>query len=223
MQRAHAGTQTESLAGWSCVVTSARRDGLCVPDREEAAMRSSSSLVAPASVILSALLLWDLSGTAVAQTATATPLPGITVHAPKQAARQVRPREAATTTASRRTAAASLPTSPTAQKPTPQKPAAAPDSVLGKLAALEKASSSCADGCETSLKTRNAPWHGCSYSGGVNSNFSSTCTDTLKYKSYIDCRDTKLFLGWIQREAWWHCSGMAAGKRFQVAEARRRR
>ena len=189
-------------------------------------MRSSSSLFAPASVvILSALLLWDLSGTAVAQTATgsATPLPGITVHAPKQAARPHRPREVATPVVSSRTAAASRPTSAAAQKPTPQKPSAAPDSVLGKLAALEKASSSCADGCETSLKTRNAPWHGCSYSGGVNSNFSTTCTDTLKYKSYIDCRNTKLFLGWIQREAWWHCSGMAAGNRFQVAEARRRR
>ena len=189
-------------------------------------MRSSSSLVAPASVaILSTVLLCGLIGTAISQTATgsATPLPGITVDAPKQAARPLRPREVATTTAARRTVAASRPTSTPAQKPTAQRPAAAPGSVLGKLAALEKASSSCADGCETSLKTGTAPWHGCSYSGGVNANFSSTCTDTLKYKSYIDCRDTKLFLGWIQREAWWHCSGMAAGKRFQVAEARRRR
>lgn len=94
---------------------------------------------------------------------------------------------------------------------------------LRKLAALEKASSSCNDGCETSAKHGNAPWNGCSYSGGVNAAFSATCKDTLKYKSYLDCRDTKLFLGWIQREAWWHCSGMAAGKRFQTAEVRRRR
>jgi len=184
-------------------------------------MRLSQNLIAPAAVaLLSAALLCGQPGTARSQTR----LPGVTVDAPKPAARPHRPAAAASTGTSRRTAAVSRPAS--VASPTPpaaRTPSAPPDSVLGKLAKLEKASSSCADGCETSLKTANAPWHGCSLSGGVNSNFSATCTDTLKYKSYIDCRDTKLFLGWIQREAWWHCSGMAAGKRFQVAEIKRRR
>jgi hypothetical protein len=184
-------------------------------------MRLSSSFVAPCSVtILSTLMLCGLSGTAVSQTATgaASALPRITVEAPKQAARPHTPQQVANPAGPRRTAVAPRRTAPTARTAS-----AAPGSVLGKLASLEKASSSCAGGCETSMKYGNAPWNGCSYSAGVNATFSATCTDTLRYKSYLDCRDTKLFLGWIQREAWWHCSGMAAGKRFQVAEIRRRR
>ena len=187
------------------------------PDSGGHLMRLSSSLFACSAV---ALLLSGQFGTAMSQTR----LPGVTVDAPKPAARPHKPAVAANTVASRRTSAASRQTSvasPTS--PTTRTPSAAPDTVLGKLAALEKASSSCNDGCETSVKHGNAPWNGCSYSGGVNAAFSATCKDTLKYKSYLDCRDTKLFLGWIQREAWWHCSGMAAGKRFQVAEVRRRR
>jgi hypothetical protein len=191
-------------------------------------MRLSSSLVASSSrAILSTALLCALSGTAPAQTATASgnPLPSITVDAPKQAARPHRPKPVANAAPSRRTSVASRETSTASRgtRPAAGTPSAAPDSVMGKLARLEKASSSCNDGCETSLKHGNAPWNGCSYSAGVNATFSATCKDTLKYKSYADCRSTKLFLGWIQREAWWHCSGMAAGQRFQVAEVRRRR
>src|ERR1043166_2689825 len=144
-------------------------------------MRLSSSFVAPAAVaLLSAALLCGEPGTALSQTR----LPGVTVDAPKPAARPHRPVAAPNTVASRRTTAASRPTAATAPtSPAARAPSAPPDSVLGKLAKLEKASSSCADGCETSLKTATAPWHGCSYSGGVNANFSTTCTDTLKYKS----------------------------------------
>jgi hypothetical protein len=36
---------------------------------------------------------------------------------------------------------------------------------MAKLAALEKTSSSCTDGCATSFKYRNQPWNGCSLSG----------------------------------------------------------
>jgi hypothetical protein len=198
------------------------------PDREQTFMRLPSSFVASSSrAILATALLCALSGTARSQTATASAnaLPSITIDAPKQAARPHRPKPVANAAPSRRTSVASRGPSVASRGTSPdaRTPAAAPDSVLGKLARLEKASSSCNDGCETSLKQGNAPWNGCSYSGGVNSAFSATCKDTLKYRSYADCRSTKLFLGWIQREAWWHCSGMAAGQRFQVAEARRRR
>ncbi len=47
-------------------------------------------------------------------------------------------------------------------------------------------------------------------SAGINSAFSATCRDTLTYKTYAECMDTKAFLGWIQREARWHCSSLLA-------------
>jgi hypothetical protein len=159
-------------------------------------MRLSSSFAAPSAVaILSIALLCGPSGTAVSQTATgsAAPLPSITVEVPKRVARpqQVatphRPKQVANTVASRRT-------SPAAQTPLALA-AAAPDSVLGRLAKLEKASSSCNGGCETSFKSGNAPWIGCSFSGGENSTFSPTCTDTLTYKTYVECLDTKQIFG----------------------------
>jgi hypothetical protein len=180
-------------------------------------MRLSSRLVAPSAIaVLSTVLL---CGPAAPQTATdsAAPLPTITVDAPKQAARPQQvatphsPKQVANTGASRRTSS------------TVQTGSAAPDSVLGKLAKLEKASSSCNGGCETSFKSGNAPWVGCSFSGGWWSTFSSTCTDTLTYKSYADCMDTKVFLGWEKYKARWYCNSLAAGGKFQVAELKRSR
>jgi len=191
-------------------------------------MRSSSSFVAPAAIaILSTALLCSLSGTAMSQTATgsATPLPGVTVEAPKQVARPHRTavgpqRSARVANTSARVAntVASRRTSSTAQTPS-----AAPDSALGKLAKLEKASSSCNGGCETSFKSGKDPWVGCSLSGGYFSTFSATCRDTLTYKSYADCMDTKVFVGWERNRAWWYCTSLAAGKKFQVAELKRSR
>jgi hypothetical protein len=179
-------------------------------------MGLSSIFVAPSAVaILSTALLCGPSGTAMSQTATAaTPLPNITVEAPKPVARPHRPRPAANTVVSRRT-------SPAAQTPSP-----APNSVMGQIARLERSASSCNGGCETSFRTGNAPWIGCSYSGGIFNNFSSTCNDTLTYKTYLDCTDTKRFLGWGQREARWHCSGLhaagrLAGEKAQLAELKR--
>ena len=37
---------------------------------------------------------------------------------------------------------------------------------MAKLAALEKTSSNCTDGCQTSFKYGNQPWNGCSASSG---------------------------------------------------------
>jgi len=180
-------------------------------------MRLSSSFAAPSAVaILSTALLCGPSGTAVSQ--TAAPLPSITVDAPKQVARPHRPEHVANTVASRRA-------SPTARAPSSisHVPSGPPGSVLGRLAKLEKSSSSCNGGCETSFKTGNAPWVGCSYSGGWWSTFSTTCTDTLTYTSYSNCLETKLFLGWEHYKARWICNGLAAGGKFKVAELKRSR
>jgi hypothetical protein len=184
-------------------------------------MRSSSSLFAPSAIaIFSISLLCSLSGTAVSQTATgsAAPLPSITVDAPKQVARPNRP--VATPQTSNRVAhtVAPRPTSPPARTPSP-----APGSTMAKLAALERAASSCNDGCATSFKRGNAPWVGCSESAGYLSVFSATCTDTLTYKSYVDCGETKMFLGWERNRAWWYCNSLQVGGKFRVAEVKRRR
>jgi hypothetical protein len=193
-------------------------------------MRLSSSFAAPSAVvILSIALLCGPSGTAVSQTATgsAAPLPGITVGAPKQVARPHRPKQVANTVASRRTSPTAHRTSPNTQTPLAVAAvAAAPDSVLRKLAKLERASSSCNGGCETSFKSGNAPWVGCSFSGGWWSTFSPTCTDTLTYKTYSECMDTKVFLGWEKYKARWYCNGLLfggklAGEKPQVAEFKR--
>ena len=168
-------------------------------------MRSLSSFVVPSAIaILSTALLCGLSGAAVSQTATgaATSLPSITVVAPKQVARPPQRPAQAATVASRRTSS------------TAQTPSAAPDSVQGKLAALEKASSSCNGGCETSFKSGNAPWVGCSEAAGVFSTFSPTCRDTLTYKTYVECKETKKFLGLDEHKAWWICTSMLAGRKF---------
>jgi hypothetical protein len=192
--------------------------GRHVRPREDMVMRLSSSFVAPSAVaILSTVLL---CGPASSQTATgsAAPLPTITVEAPKQVARPHMPKQVANTVASRRKSSAARTPSSTARTPS-----AAPDSILGKLAKLEKASSSCNGGCETSFKSGNTPWIGCSESAGNYSTFSTTCRDTLTYKNYANCVDTKWFLGWDQRRIWWHCSSLSAGGKFQVAELKRSR
>ena len=92
---------------------------------------------------------------------------------------------------------------------------------MGRIASLEKSASSCNGGCATSFKSGNAPWVGCSESGGYFSTFSATCTDTLTYKSYAECKETKVFLGWDNNRAWWYCTSMLAGGKFQVAELKR--
>jgi hypothetical protein len=179
--------------------------------REDIFMKSSLSLVVPSAIATLSTTL--LSGTAASQTATdaATLLPTITVEAPKHPAR---PRQAA-----RPAQGATVASRPTA--PTSQTTSAAQGSVLAKIAVLEKASSSCNGGCETSFKSGNAPWVGCSEAGGLFHTFSATCRDTLTYKSYEECKDTKVFLGLDRNKAWWLCTSLAAGGKFQVAEIKR--
>jgi hypothetical protein len=184
------------------------------PFREDILMKSSSSFVVPSAIaILSTTFLCGLNGPAASQTASdvVTPLPTITVEAPKHRAR---PRQVA-----RPAQGATVASRPTA--PTPQTRPAAQGSVLARIATLDKASSSCNGGCETSVKTGNAPWVGCSEAGGLFHTFSATCRDTLTYRSYEECRETKAFLGLDRNKAWWLCTSLAAGGKFQVAEIKR--
>ena len=188
-------------------------------------MKLSSRFVAPTAVAFLSTVL--LCGPAASQTATGSsaPLPSVTVDAPKQAARPNRPKEVeGSRVAAHRTSLAGHTSSSGARTPSP-----APDTVLGRIAKLERSSSSCNGGCETSVRQGNAPWVGCSLSSGENSTgaFSATCRDTLTYRTYAECTSTKIFLGWIPREARWHCSSLlAAGKLAgekpqQVAESAR--
>jgi hypothetical protein len=190
------------------------------PDLGERVMRISSSLVAPSAVaVLSTVLL---SGTAASQTATGpNQLPSITVQAPQQVARPHRPKAGA----ARANTVAVRPTSPAPQTPptTAQKPA--PSSVMARIAALEKTSSNCTDGCQTSFKYGNQPWNGCSTSGDFI--LSTTCRNGRNYKTYQECRETGMFLAWKHYEVWWYCSSLHAGgklsgeKQQQVAELKR--
>jgi hypothetical protein len=96
---------------------------------------------------------------------------------------------------------------------------------MAKLAALEKTSSNCTDGCQTSFKYGNQPWNGCSTSGSL-FDLSATCRNVRNYKTYSECRETGLFLGADNRGVWWYCSsllagGKLAGEKHQVAELKR--
>jgi hypothetical protein len=178
----------------------------------------SSSLVAPSAVaILSTALLCGLSGTATSQTTPSSPLPSVTVTAPEQRARPPQRQErAANTGAVFRRGPATRTAAQTAGG-TPRGP------VMAKLARLEREASSCNDGCETSFKRGKDPWVGCSESAGYLSVFSATCTDTLTHKSYVDCMETKMFLGWERNRAWWYCNSLMIGGKFRVTAANRSR
>ncbi len=185
-----------------CVVPLAYRNRISVPDLGGHVMKSLSSFVAPSAVaILSTALLCGLCGTAMSQ--TAGQLPGVTVEAPKQMARPHRPGKVTTTVASRRTSPATQASSP------------APNSTLAKLARIEKTSSNCADGCQTSFKSGSAPWNGCSSSSGV---FSPTCRNVANFKTYSECTEHGLLLGWRSGEVWGYCTSLAAGQKYQAAE-----
>jgi len=180
----------------------------------------SSGFVAPSAVaVLSTVLL---SGTAASQTATApsNQLPSITVQAPNQVAR---PHRAVAGAAGANTVAV-RPTAPAPQTPPTSAQKPAPGSVMARIAALEKTSSNCTDGCQTSFKYGNQPWNGCS----VSSDFmlSTTCRNVGNYKTYQECRETGMFLAWRQWEVWWYCSslhagGKLSGEKLQVADSKR--
>jgi hypothetical protein len=157
---------------------------------------SSRSVTSPAVAFASiALLLCGLGGSEAATTSdgVTSSLPAVVVDAPKQSARPQKrePRTIARSALSPRT-------SPTAAAP-PTSP------ISAKLARLASVTGSCVGGCATSFRTANAPWHGCSVSGGV---YSSTCRNTRNYKTYAECTEGGLTLGWRNAEAAWACTSL---------------
>jgi hypothetical protein len=168
-------------------------------------MRLSSSLLAPSAVALLSTAL--LCGPVVAQTTSSSSLPSVTVVAPKQVARTPHRREhAANTGAGRRLA----PAAQTAARTPPP----ARGSVLAQLKALERTSSNCIDGCQTSFKYGNQPWNGCSTTGDI---FSATCRNVHNFKSYAECEAHGLLTGWHRNGIWWYCTSLLAGNKL-VAE-----
>jgi hypothetical protein len=93
---------------------------------------------------------------------------------------------------------------------------------LARLAKLEREASSCNGGCATSFPVGKEPWVGCSEAGAgeTSGRFSPTCRDTITHKNYVECVETKVFLGDYRNRAYWFCSGLSAGNRFKVAEIR---
>jgi len=164
----------------------------------------------PLAITSSIALLCGLSGTAMSQTTTATTvpsLPSITVQAPKQVARPQRPQQAAkppqrpTRVENRVAARQTSPTTPFT---------VAQESVLGKLARLERSISSCSDGCASSFRSGNRPWVGCSASGWPA--YSQGCRNPRNYKTYVECTETTHFLGWRPMEYHWYCTSLAFKK-----------
>jgi hypothetical protein len=188
------------------------------PDLGERTMRMSSSLVALSAVaILSTALLFAFGSPAVSQTASGSSLPSVTVEAPKQVAGH-RPVQSAYTGAGHRRARAVRTTAETADR------APARGSVMARLKELERTSSNCTDGCQTSFRYGNQPWNGCS--GSSNSFYSPTCRNVRNFKTYEECRETATFLAWRYYEVMWYChsllsGGKLPGEKVQVAEVKR--
>ena len=190
-------------------------------------MRVLSNLIAPSVVaILSTVLLCAFGGTAMSQTGgSSATLPSVTVVAPKQVARphrleRVASRPVASPLHTRAAHARTVQAFPGSQA---EAIVAGTGSTMQKLARLESISSNCNGGCQTSGRVGNQAWIGCSESAGYFSTFSATCTDTLTYSNYTGCMSTKVFTGWDQNRAWWYCTSLSAGRKFKVAELKRRR
>ena len=156
-----------------------------------------SSLVARSAVAIPSivLLMCGLSGTAESQPTPAdTRLPSVTVEAPKQVSRPHRPAHHAAVRSPR--VVASLPT------PAP----VAPNSDAAKLAKLAATTNNCVGGCQSSFKTGNQPWVGCSATGGV---YSATCRNVGNNKSYDECKEAGRVTGWRSGETSAYCSSVA--------------
>ena len=182
-------------------------------------MRMSSRVVAPSAVAFFSVAAL-LCSPASSQTAPSTaPLPSISVEAPKHVARPSRPERVAHAVVSRRSS--SVRQTPSVDDGTPTGGSGPP---LARIAALEKVASNCNGGCESSLPHGGMPWVGCSESAGGSHGigaFSITCRDNLTYKSYVDCVETKVFLGEYPNKARWTCSSLQIAGKFRVAELRR--
>jgi hypothetical protein len=199
-----------------CMLPCTCRAEISVRIWKDMVMRFASSLVVPSTIaVLSTVLLCAPAASQI-PTGSAATIPPVTVDAPKQVARPHVSERGANTIAPRRTAS-------TAQTSVARTPSYAPGSVMGRIASLEKVASSCNGGCASSFPSGKDPWVGCSVSGGNidYGPFSPTCRDTITHKSYLDCVETRTFLGDNRNKAHWLCSSLAAGNRFKVADLKR--
>jgi len=154
-----------------------------------------------------AMMLFSLSGAAMALTDPSghTSLPSITVQAPKPGVRPQRPTQRPVVRGIGRRRTASHRTSPTTTTPSTGE-----GSVLERLHKLERESSSCADGCQSSFPSGNRPWVGCSASAWPMP--SAGCRNPRHFKTYVACAETNYFLGWKPMEVWWYCTALALTK-----------
>jgi hypothetical protein len=188
-------------------VTVHARDGMPVPAFwEDRTMKASLRFAASLTVAISSISLpCGLIGTALSQTTTptgaSTSLPNIVVEAPKHVARPQK--------SEHRTVARSAVSGPTSVAT--RTPSAASDSISAKLAKLASATGSCVGGCQSSFKSGNEPWHGCSVSSG---SYLQSCRNIGNYKSYDECYDAGLTTGWRVNEASVYCTVLAINGAF---------
>ncbi|CCE02980.1 hypothetical protein [Bradyrhizobium sp. STM 3809] len=182
-------------------------------------MRLSRRFIASSAIAVLATVALGEPAVSQITPGPAISIPSVTVDAPKQVARPQRSKPGTDGAVARRRA------SPAAQSASSgARPAAfAPDSIQGRIARLERSASSCNGGCETSFRVGNQPWIGCSLSGAEVTPFDGKCSDTLTYRHYADCQETKALLGWERNKIWWHCSSLQIGGKFRVAELKRAR
>lgn len=79
-------------------------------------------------------------------------------------------------------------------------------SEAAQLAKIASNTGSCVGGCQSSFRSGNEPWHGCSISGGV---YSPTCRNTGNFKTYDECKEAGRITGWRSGETSWYCSSLA--------------
>jgi hypothetical protein len=172
-------------------------------------MRLSSRFFSSPAVAVSsfALLLSGLSDAAMAATdpSGSSPLPSITVQAPRQVTKPQVPVHRAVSRGSGHRHTVSHERSPaTATQPGGE------GSVLERLHRLERETHSCDDGCQSSFPKGNRPWVGCSASAFPQP--SAGCRNPRHFTSYVQCTDHVIFLSWLSRDAWWYCSNLALNK-----------
>jgi hypothetical protein len=162
-------------------------------------MKASSLLVmSPAVTILSIALLCGLSGTAKSATPSGGAtglLPNVVVEAPKQGARP-KQRAVARSTVSSGASPTTSTRSVSPISPAERELAKLPNAITG----------SCVGGCQTSSRSGDRPWIGCSWSTGM---LSSTCRNEGHYKTYNECKTAGLAIGWRDMEVSWYCSSLA--------------
>jgi hypothetical protein len=154
-------------------------------------MKASSLFAASLAVAL-------LSQTATPSFGATASLPGVVVEAPKQIVRpeKPKPRAVARSTVSSETSPTTSTRSASPTSPAERELAKLPNAITG----------SCVGGCQTSFRSGDRPWVGCSWSAGT---LSSTCRNEGHYKTYNECTTAALAIGWRGMEVSWYCSSLA--------------